>query len=80
MEIKSIMKEVYSEEEFSDEILECPKCGWKGKGSEAVIIDLYGVTDVQEIHCPNCDHYLAGLKRAENLDSEDAGSDEFLIG
>jgi predicted RNA-binding Zn-ribbon protein involved in translation (DUF1610 family) len=59
------MKEVYSKQELETEVLECDNCGWKGKGSEARIVDLYGIAKVQEIHCPNCDAYLAGL-RAES--------------
>lgn len=57
------MKEVYSQEEFATATLQCDKCGWTGVGTEASIIDFYGIAKVQEIHCPNCDTYLAGLLR-----------------
>jgi hypothetical protein len=55
------MKEIYSKQELETEVLECDNCGWKGKGSEARIVDFYGIAKVEEIHCPNCDAYLAGL-------------------
>ena len=56
------MKEVYTKEELENATLQCDNCGWQGKGSEAKIVDLYGVAKTEEIHCPNCDTYLAGLR------------------
>ena len=55
------MKEVYTKPELETETLQCDHCGWKGKGTEARIVDLYGIAKVQELHCPQCDTYLAGL-------------------
>lgn len=61
------MQEMYYEAEFDEQSLECPKCNWKGKGSDANVIDLYGVAEVKEIHCPECDTYLGGVKsRSDN--------------
>ena len=61
------MKEVYYDTEFDEQSLECPTCSWKGKGYDTNVIDLYGVSDVKEIHCPNCDQYLGGIKsRGDN--------------
>ncbi|HEX2532229.1 MAG TPA: hypothetical protein VHK69_00760 [Chitinophagaceae bacterium] len=49
--------------DFDERELTCPKCGWQGKGDEAHIIDFYGVSKVQEVHCPNCDRLIANLRK-----------------
>src|SRR5256885_514530 len=55
------MPEVFSSIGFDDLQLKCNKCGWQGTGTDAVIIDLYGITKSQEVHCPNCDNHLGDL-------------------
>jgi hypothetical protein len=57
---------------FEDEALTCSKCNWKGKGSEAIKIDLYNLTSTNEIRCPDCDALL-GILPVENNNSGDAG-------
>lgn len=74
------MDEIFNSEGFDEQVLTCPKCGWKGKGSEAIIIDLYGLSKVQEVHCPNCDHYLGGLNVEDRKEQADSDADEFQIG
>ncbi len=51
----------YSESELDNKYIKCPHCGWEGMGSGAVIVDFFGVTDAQEIHCPQCDENLGRL-------------------
>lgn len=53
---------VYSENSFDEQEISCSDCGWKGTGRDTNIVDLYGVSKLKEIHCPECDAYLAGLK------------------
>ena len=60
------MQKVYNERGFDDEIISCSRCGWEGSGYDANIIDLYGLTKVKEVHCPNCDSYLGGVQNAES--------------
>lgn len=67
------MKEVYDDIRFDERELKCPNCGWEGKGSEAIIIDLYGLAKVKEVHCPSCDTYIAGLRSKK--DSGPPGSE-----
>ncbi|MCU7548214.1 hypothetical protein OCK74_03770 [Chitinophagaceae bacterium LB-8] len=57
------MKEFFSAKDFDETIITCPHCNWKGLGSETNIIDLYGISKLREVHCPNCDNFIAGLER-----------------
>lgn len=74
------MKEVYNDKEFPESDLRCPKCNWEGKGRDALIIDLYGVAEVKEVHCPKCDKYLAGLKKSDRSEGESPDQTSFQIG
>ena len=56
------MATLYKYTGFEDQDLSCSNCGWNGKGKDAVIVDLFGVSKNQEVHCPNCDHYIAELQ------------------
>lgn len=47
---------------YEEQELSCSTCGWAGKGGDAILIDFYGVSDVKELHCPNCDTILATIK------------------
>ena len=61
------MDKIYIDTEFHEQVVECPSCDWKGRGSDTVIIDLYGISDVKEIYCPECDSYIAGVRsRSDN--------------
>jgi hypothetical protein len=74
------MKPVFNEREFDDQTLQCTHCQWQGKGSDAVIIDLYGITDYQEVHCPSCDAFLGNLKKSDSSGGETAGPISFQTG
>jgi hypothetical protein len=56
------MAKILDPENYIDEDLVCEKCGWTGKASESNLIDFYGVSDVKELHCPNCDNVVATLQ------------------
>lgn len=59
------MKIMFEGKGFDEQIINCPHCGWQGKGSDAHIIDLYGITKSSEVHCPKCDGYLGGIKSSD---------------
>ena len=54
---------IYDLKLFYTQSITCPNCGWQGKGSEAIIIDMYGIGDVRQVTCPNCDNFLGNLPR-----------------
>jgi hypothetical protein len=60
------MQKVYNERGFDDEVIICGRCGWEGSGYNVNIIDLYGLSKIKEVHCPNCDSYLGGVQNADN--------------
>jgi hypothetical protein len=60
------MQKVYNERGFDEEVINCGRCGWEGNGYDVNIVDLYGLSRIKEIHCPNCDSYLGGVQNAEN--------------
>ncbi len=74
------MKKVYDDNEFGEAQLRCSRCGWQGSGSETNIVDFYGVTEVQEAHCPNCDEVVANVKRADNAEGGSGDQTSFQIG
>lgn len=65
------MKEVFPEHGFDGVTVTCPNCGWKGKGSETNIIDLYGLSKLKEAHCPSCDTHIASLSREHSQSNPD---------
>ena len=54
---------IYDPGNFDKQKITCSNCGWTGTGSEAIIIDLYGIGDAQQIKCPDCDSNLGSLPR-----------------
>lgn len=56
----------YHEADFAKQSLTCPNCNWKGTGSDAVIIDFYGVAKTQEVHCPECDETIGIIVKEED--------------
>ncbi|MBD0284625.1 MAG: hypothetical protein ICV51_04340 [Flavisolibacter sp.] len=74
------MLPVFNERDFDNQPLNCPRCHWKGNGSEAVIIDFYGITKMKEAHCPNCDANLARVKRENANRGESPDSVGYQIG
>jgi hypothetical protein len=50
---------------FDQQKITCSNCGWNGIGSQAIIIDLYGIGDTKQVNCPKCDNNLGSLPRTE---------------
>ena len=74
------MEKVFFEDDFDDQLIQCDNCNWKGEGREAVIIDLFGISKTQEVHCPKCDNYLGALKRSDRAPGESSDEFSFQIG
>jgi hypothetical protein len=74
------MKKVYKENTLDTIDITCDACKWKGKGSEANIIDLYGLTKYQELHCPDCDAFLANVDPDGGASGESADPLSFQTG
>ena len=62
---------IYDPRTFEDERLNCPKCGWDGRGDETHVAGFYGIGKFKEILCPHCNEYLGNLLR--NHTGGDAG-------
>lgn len=54
---------IFDQRTFSDQQVTCPRCGWKGAGSEAHVAEFYGIGKFKEVLCPNCDSHLGNLSR-----------------
>ena len=63
---------IYDERTFDDEQLICPKCGWNGKGDQALVAGFYGIGKFKEVLCPSCNEYLGNILR-ERSRNENAG-------
>jgi DNA-directed RNA polymerase subunit RPC12/RpoP len=63
---------VFNRATFEEETLTCSKCKWKGKGADAIKIDLYNLTTTNEIRCPDCDNLL-GILPIEGDNTGDSG-------
>jgi hypothetical protein len=74
------MQTEYKTSTFQEQDLRCDKCGWTGKGADAVLIDFYGVVKDKEIHCPACDEKLGILKRDDDSPGESASDLSFQFG
>lgn len=74
------MQKEYNANELDTLTLQCDKCGWEGKASEANLIDFYGVTADKELHCPTCDHTLATVKTDDKAVGDSGDSIGFQIG
>lgn len=59
--------------ELYDQLLNCPDCGWSGTGSEANLIDFYGVSVSSEVHCPNCDTTIGTVQNEEGSPGQNNG-------
>ena len=56
---------VYNENEFTTQHLTCNNCGWSGPGSEAKVIDLYGLAKAKPVNCPVCDNNLGSIVKGD---------------
>jgi len=65
---------------FDEQDIDCPKCKWRGKGADAIIIDLYGVAKSQEVHCPKCDVLVGTLPKQKGPGGESATDLSFQLG
>ena len=61
---------IYALPLFTTPSITCPNCGWQGTGSETIIIDMYGIGDVRQVNCPNCDSFLGSLPREKETKPE----------
>lgn len=71
--------DVYTSQQLNYIQLNCSNCDWSGTGDRAIIIDFYGLTEVKEVHCPECDTQIAALKDDEN-GGESADPISFQLG
>ena len=71
---------VYNENEFNTQQLSCSNCGWHGPGSEAKVIDLYGLAKVKQVNCPACDNNLGSLAKGDGPKGETPDELGFQIG
>ncbi len=74
------MQQVYEAGNFDDQPLQCSRCGWEGKGSDANLIDFYGLSEYQEAQCPQCDTTLAQVKQEDTQRGESPDQTGFQIG
>jgi len=58
---------IFDPRTFDDQSLNCKKCGWKGTGADARIIDFYGVSKLKQVSCPNCLEYLGNLSNEHSF-------------
>jgi hypothetical protein len=72
--------EVYTSQQLNHTQLQCTRCTWSGTGDRAIIIDFYGVADIKEVHCPDCDTQIAALKNEDDHRGESADQVSFQIG
>jgi len=68
---RKCMVDIFSPATFDDEQMNCPRCDWKGRGDDTIVIDFYGLSRHQEVRCPECDAVLGGVSRENN--DRDAG-------
>jgi hypothetical protein len=74
------MEAEYHQKNFDEQVLSCNNCHWKGKGSETILIDFYGITKTNEIHCPRCDEKLGILIKEDEPPGESPTDLSFQIG
>jgi len=70
----------FHENSFDEQSIHCTKCNWTGKGSDAIVIDFYGVVPDKEVHCPKCDRRLGVLKKGPQPPGESANDLSFQLG
>lgn len=63
-----VNEKIFDQVTFDDQELTCPKCGWKGLGTDANVADFYGIGKFKEVSCPNCDEFLGSLPRDNSFE------------
>ncbi|NTS42918.1 hypothetical protein HRG84_18670 [Flavisolibacter sp. BT320] len=58
----------FSQATYESEPVSCKKCGWSGTGADAILIDFYGITDSQDLYCPECDKKIGTLVKEKRAD------------
>ena len=58
---------IFDPRTFDDQVLTCPKCGWKGEGIEAIIAGFYGLGKFKKVSCSKCDEYLGNLSNENSF-------------
>jgi hypothetical protein len=65
----------YRENNFEEQDLVCPHCHWKGKGYDAVVIDFFGVSKTNDVHCPKCDKTIGIIKKDDGSAPGESAND-----
>ncbi|MBA2328734.1 MAG: hypothetical protein H0V91_03845 [Flavisolibacter sp.] len=55
--------EVFTSQQLNYISLISSRCGWSDTVDKAIVIDFYGLSEVKEVHCPQCDAQLAALRK-----------------
>lgn len=58
----------FSQATYESEPVSCKKCGWSGTGADVILIDFYGITDSQDLYCPECDKKIGTLVKEKRTD------------
>jgi transcription initiation factor IIE alpha subunit len=62
---------------YKFETFNCPKCNWRGLGSEAFLSDLSEIHTLRDVECPKCDQTLHTFDLAQKMeDEQNFGSSE----
>ncbi len=72
--------EVFTSQQLNYISLKCSRCNWSDTGDKAIVIDFYGLSEVKEVHCPQCDAQLAALRNDDDTGGESADQVNFQIG
>lgn len=74
------MSVTFDGKNFREQTITCPNCGWSGKGADVHIIDLYGLSKMKEVHCPDCDYSLGSLNEDSGPPGESPDPLSYQIG
>lgn len=59
------MHPVFSTTIFTKDDVACPKCSWRGRGSDIQREELF-LTDAIELYCPTCDGYMGFVSSSDD--------------
>jgi len=60
-------EQVFDRRTFDSQSLQCVKCGWTGKGSEARINEEVGTSKFKQVACPQCDEPIGKLSKDKSF-------------